>query len=203
MASAKKKMGGAAHRTKAQRVMDQTKMWAMMAKDPGISQYALAKKFGISQSMIRKDYAAVRDEFIERRNQHHDQWLAEELASIDLSVKVAWAEWERSQGDRESTTQQAEDGKYGAKRVVTKKTEGRLGDVRYLELIAKCRDQRAKLLGLYAPVKQEVTGANGGPVDLRHLPANELDQHIAELLNRAKPRPSTLPPYRANGITSN
>lgn len=38
------------------------------------------------------------------------------------------------------------------------------GDPRYMELMLKCEEQRAKLLGLYAPEHRILTGENGSPL---------------------------------------
>lgn len=41
------------------------------------------------------------------------------------------------------------------------------GDTQAVNTLAKLIDMRAKLLGLYAPTKQEVTGANGNALEIR------------------------------------
>jgi DNA-binding NarL/FixJ family response regulator len=41
------------------------------------------------------------------------------------------------------------------------------GDTQAVNTSAKLIDMRAKLLGLYAPAKQEITGANGGVLEIR------------------------------------
>lgn len=57
------------------------------------------------------------------------------------------------------------------------------GDPRYMELMIKLEDQRARILGLYAPVKQEITGANGDPL----IPKDQMTRaEIQEELNRIR-----------------
>ena len=58
--------------------------------------------------------------------------------------------------------------------------------MRFLDHITRCREQQAKLLGLYAPERKEVTGAGGGPIDLREASEDELDERIAQLLSKSK-----------------
>ena len=85
---------------------------------------------------------------------------AQELAKIDEVERQAWVAWERSQEDAESTkvVETASDKRYEAQ------TKGQAGDPRFLDIVMKCVDRRCKILGVDAPVKQQVTGADGGPV---------------------------------------
>jgi predicted transcriptional regulator len=186
MPNGRKPRGQASHRTPEKRLEDQEKMWRLIARNPKLTQKKIAVELGISQQMVSRDYELVRNQFLERRNESVELWLGKMIAGYDLQIEEAWAEFERSKQDREVTSQSAEQGKAGNKQVAAKRTEGRIADVRFLDHITKCREQQAKLLGLYAPEKKEVTGSNGGPIDLREASEDELDERIAQLLSRSK-----------------
>lgn len=63
------------------------------------------------------------------------------------------------------------------------------GDPRYMELMIKLEEQRAKILGLYAPEKQEITGRDGVPLfpTFADLDLSKLtDEEKAQLLEIAR-----------------
>lgn len=63
------------------------------------------------------------------------------------------------------------------------------GDPRYMDLMIKLEEQRAKILGLYAPEKQEITGRGGSPLfpSFADLDLSKLsDEEKAELLELAR-----------------
>jgi len=56
------------------------------------------------------------------------------------------------------------------------------GNEKHAHLALKIMERRAKLLGLDAPSKQEITGAGGAPVvDLGEVSSERLKQIVAEL----------------------
>ena len=101
--------------------------------------------------------------FLERNRQHY---------------KEAREEWDRSRQDRFRTDTKKkgvpvkgdpEPGSDGNKIQTILKEEKRIqelgeGDPRYMDLMLKCEEQRAKLLGLYAPERRILTGENGSPL---------------------------------------
>lgn len=83
-----------------------------------------------------------------------------ELEKIALMEREAWEAWERSKQDSQRTIQEmvkrADDpeGKGGAgngRAQVLKETQ--TGDTRYLDVVQRCQERRAKLLGLDEPTK--------------------------------------------------
>lgn len=63
------------------------------------------------------------------------------------------------------------------------------GDPRYMDLLIKLEDQRAKILGLYAPERKEISGANGTALfpTIADLDLSKLsEQEKAELLELAR-----------------
>jgi hypothetical protein len=55
------------------------------------------------------------------------------------------------------------------------------GDVQALAACMKIMERRAKMLGLDAPAKAEVTGANGGPIEYSALTDEQLEAKIKAL----------------------
>lgn len=126
--------------------------------------------------------------FLERNRQHYQE---------------SREEWERSRQDRFRTDTKKKGvptsgepgtGSGGDRILTVLREEKRIqelgeGDPRYMELMIKCEEQRAKLLGLYAPERRVLTGENGSPlipgssnVDLNKLTPEEK----AELLKMAR-----------------
>jgi transcriptional regulator with XRE-family HTH domain len=48
------------------------------------TQREIARELDVSASTVNRDLAAVREEWATRRTQTYEQWVAEELAKIDL-----------------------------------------------------------------------------------------------------------------------
>lgn len=119
------------------------------------------------------------------------EWRSERLENTDQAVTLflernrqhyeeARDEWDRSRKDRFRTDTKRKGvpiGKKGEKggtdnpadiitimREEKKIQELGEGDPRYMELMLKCEEQRAKLLGLYAPEHRILTGENGSPL---------------------------------------
>ena len=62
-------------------------------------------------------------------------------------------------------------------------TQVKAGHLGAIDRLLRCLDIRAKYLGLYAPVRRELSGPEGGPIqheyDFSHLSDEELDAAIA------------------------
>lgn len=67
----------------------------------------------------------------------------------------------------------------GHKAALVEKAE-QIGDSRHLATVLTCIDPRCKLLGLGAPAKQEVSGPDGGPIQIGGSGLD--DAHIDRLL---------------------
>jgi DNA-binding transcriptional MocR family regulator len=135
--------GAGSHRTPERRLQDQAFMWRELAQNPRITQRELAERLGISRQMISVDYRQVKAEMKARIGQSHDKWRDEILNRLDKQMDEAWIEWERSKGDRKTTTQNAEtitpqmvSGPQQRIQSIRTRIEGRLGDVRYLDTIS-------------------------------------------------------------------
>ena len=81
---------------------------------------------------------------------------AEELARIDRLETEYWEAWDRSK--ESSKTVQAKKG--GESQTVIQTVKDSDGDPRYLQGVQWCIEQRCKIIGLYAPVRTNVTFGN-------------------------------------------
>ncbi len=136
----------------------------------------------VHKSMVSRDITALR---IEWRNQAIADTSVERgqyLMEIRAFERICWDRFLESQKPREISTTERVDlppriivpkGQPGAAvesiaRSQTKaqlKKENRDGSPRWMDLIRWCKEERAKVLGLYAPTKVEQTGKDGGPVE--------------------------------------
>lgn len=128
-------------------------------------------------------------ELVLERNRQHYQEVREE--------------WDRSRRDRIKTENKKKgipeaigksSGKGGEPGKITtilqeekRITELGEGDPRYMELMIKLEDQRARVLGLYAPVKQEITGAGGEPlIPKDQMTREEIQEELKRIRNARK-----------------
>ena len=73
--------------------------------------------------------------------------------------------------------------------------KARAGDYEAIDMVLKLLTRRAKLLGLDAPVRQELTGPDGGPIELA---AVTLSQRLQRIID-AEPATPMLPEQAHNG----
>ena len=76
--------------------------------------------------------------------------------------------------------------------------QARAGNFEAIDMALKILARRAKLLGLDAPVRQELTGADGGPIELA---AVTLAQRLQRIIDAEEP--ASLPPGIENGTKPN
>lgn len=130
----------------------------------GLDQYEIGERLGIPQPVVSRDLTAVRKSWLASSMEDWATVKAAELAKIDATEAEAWAAWERSKRDAESITEKEEVSERNGEVSSTVKTrKGQCGDPRFLEVIAKCREQRCKIFGLYQDVNI-LSVADGGPV---------------------------------------
>ena len=128
----------------------------------GLDQYQIGDRLGISQPIVSMDIAAVKKRWLQSSLRDWDTLKAEELAKIERTEEEAWAAWERSQRDAETIHVRTESAprmngenilvEETRKTIKEKTVQGQVGDPRFLEVIAKCREQRCKIFGLFRDV---------------------------------------------------
>lgn len=127
-------------------------------------------------STIQSDIKKLLNEWREYRLDNIEDRMQLELERIDDCIIELWSAWEKSKTDY--TQEQAKQKgspiagdakKHSITEIEQQRKEIRkFGDVSYITEIRQQLAERRKLLGLYAPDKREVTGANGTPLN----PAN-------------------------------
>lgn len=128
-----------------------------------------------STRTVHNDVHALLKEWREARIEDIDAAIQLELSRIDNILQELWEQWEKS---KENFTQTEEKRKgaprrnrrEGSTEIATtnvERTEKQIVSIGDVSIIAEIRKQlaeRRKLLGLYAPEKRELTGANGQPL---------------------------------------
>lgn len=131
-----------------------------------------------SRQTIQNDLKALREQWKHEAVQTFDAAMAEELAKISRLEREAWDAWERSKAYREKNSTSRNIKASGVETSARIEKENLIGDPRYLTQIAWCIDRRAKMLGLDAPDRHEIS-MNGEThiveriiIDRRDLPAD-------------------------------
>lgn len=168
-------------RTPAQRSMDlaQIARWHRRGKTPQQMTDLLAaeRPYRISRRQLANDLAKLDAQWLAEAATTIDSWKRKELAGLQDQENEAWEAWEKSKLDairKAATDESGGEGKGKQKRAVT--TEGQCGDATYMRLILDIRDRRAKLLGLDAPSKTELSGTVGRVVF--EIPDNGRDPDV-------------------------
>lgn len=108
----------------------------------------IGRKIGVHHATVARDLVRIRKEWSDARISDYNRLVDETLQRIDTLESEAWQAWERSQRDRETLkTSEFEDGKTKT----DKTTEGQAGDPRFLAIIDKCIERRARILGVEKP----------------------------------------------------
>lgn len=138
----------------------------------------------LTQQQISQDISKLVKRWRQSQLLDIDDAKTRELARIDNLELTYWDAWERSLEEFKSKVIKAkgtriEKVKDGEAETETRstpveqsqKSEDRNGDPRYLQGVQWCIEQRCKILGVYAAIKQEITGA----LHFQHV-SNELGQ---------------------------
>jgi len=128
----------------------------------GLTQAAISERinadpergYTLTQQTISNDLRAIQAEWLKSSIRDFDEMRAQELAKIDRLEREYWRGWERSCEDAE--TVRKEGPASGVEKIV-KTEKGQAGDPRFLSGVERCIERRCKLLGLDAPVKQDIT----------------------------------------------
>lgn len=119
--------------------------------------------------IIYKEWKEQRSEFIEEK-------IELELAKLDKIEMECWEAWERSKEGRRKTVIDGgeinQPGMPGGK-LREREVETTFGDTRFLDIIQKCMERRASLLGLNAPTRSLTIGINS------NLTKEEIEAEIA------------------------
>lgn len=132
----------------------------------GETQAEIAKIVGMTQQQISYDLKQIRKAWLDSSVMDFNESVSRQLARIDELERVHWQSWIDSGGTITKTTTKgwgiAKKNEGSAKPKAKKVdqivvTEEVVGDPRYLVGVQWCISERNKLLGLYAPTRQDIT----------------------------------------------
>lgn len=134
-----------------------------------IKQADIAEELGVSQPTIALDLKAIQKMWLESTLRNFDKAKAEQLAKIDEVERNAWLGWERSVGEHVKRRYKLTPKGVERERLV----EELAGNSAFLRVVLDCVRERSELMGLNAPVKQEIS--------LTFSDENTLDEHERRL----------------------
>jgi hypothetical protein len=140
------------------------------------------RPYKLSVRQVRYDRIKVETIWKAEMMADMDTMKRRELAELAKAQAEAWAAWEKSKLDAERTTKEMiEGGGDGGRKKASMTKEGQCGDVAYLRILLDIQERRAKILGLDAPARQELSGPAGGPIAVSRssLTDEQLDAVIA------------------------
>lgn len=114
----------------------------------------IGAKLGISIGQVCQHMKIVVARWKDRAEVNVGHRIEEECKKLDVTEREARAAWEKSKADAKARSKVIEGvpgagGSVTPRTVrVTEHTEEQYGDPRYLEVILKCQERRAKLLGI-------------------------------------------------------
>lgn len=126
----------------------------------GWLQVDIADELGLDQSTVSRDLKALHQVWLDAALVDFDQIKARELAKIDRLEREYWEAWDRSCRDIETVTEKGKAVRGATQPNQVEKVvrrQGRACDARFLSGILRCIEKRCEILGLNAPVKQDLT----------------------------------------------
>lgn len=107
----------------------------------------MARLLDVTRAMVDKDLHLARKAWRQQADDSCEELIAEQLQRIDLIETEAWAAWERSKENAETTIRDIENG-VKTKAKVRKVSSDQYGDARFLAIALKCVDKRCRILGI-------------------------------------------------------
>lgn len=168
----------------------------------GRTQMDMATELGVSQGQISSDLKRVLKKWEEERIHDIDRYKNEQLVRINTIEEEMWTAWEKSKITKKIVVTKQKSGEMkddidphtGKKikvqadqywRAGTTEEEPVSGDMQYMNGIMWCVQERAKIIGLYAPKKVAQTDPTG---EFESTSAKEiLGDIIGGILKRAEP----------------
>lgn len=168
----------------------------------GATQMDMAKTLGISQGQISNDLKLLLKRWEEERIDSIDGYKHQQLLRINIIEEEMWAAWEKSKTTKKVIINKSKSGemsdgfdittgkptklqtdKYW--RAGTTEEEPVAGDMQYMNGIMWCVQERAKIIGLYAPKKVAQTDPSGNH-EAQTSAKEVLGDIIGGILKRAK-----------------
>lgn len=152
----KQKRSSTAHkRTPLQRLKDLETIAELTLQ--GVKQSEIAAQLNLSQPQIVYDLRDIKKKWQEKSTMKIEEYIAQEIAELDLIRAELWAGWQRSKVPRKNTSASIRERGDGALSEKEAKEETRDGNPRFLENILFVQERRSRLLGLDKPFRANVT----------------------------------------------
>ena len=129
----------------------------------GKRQVDIAEELGVSQQQVSYDIKVLHRRWRESALIDLNEAKQRELARIDTLELEYWQAWEASRGERQRSAV-SKTGETSRAQIVKYDSPG---DPRFLAGVQWCVEQRCKILGILAAVRNELSGPDGGPVTIR------------------------------------
>ncbi len=138
------------------------------------------REYPMSYPTVRKDAEGLTKHWREQAAEFTKAAKERTLVELEAVAGEAWLAWEKSKKDRLFNTlkkkgivSDAKTEKENAAAMAlaesTIRKEGQTGDPAYLTIILGCAEKRARLLGVEAPQKVQMTDQAGAPVPVGNL----------------------------------
>lgn len=121
----------------------------------GRTQEDLSNEFSVSQQQISKDWKIAISRWRDSEMVDVNEVKNRQLTELEAIKHEAWEAWWASLEDKEKVTTEQRDGSDAARVKVERETKN--GDPRYLDIIIRCCEREAKLVGLDEAVKLDMT----------------------------------------------
>lgn len=134
--------------TRAETLARRAEMAELLRLD--LTQEQLAQHFGIDRSLVAREVAAIRAAWEHSAILNFDAAVKAQLEKISIIEEEAWEAWEKSKQPRITYRASKQDSE--EKGITTKKERVKvdsIGDAAWLDRIAWCVEQRAKIYGMY------------------------------------------------------
>lgn len=141
------------------------KVWAMRMR--GHTYESIAEEIGITFKGVGNILARMHKRYLKNNMDDVQKCRQEQIAELSNVAKEAYAAWERSKGQKITIKKRAraKDGTMLPGEASEERYESD-GDTRYLNVYLKAKEDLRKIMGADAPIKNELTGKNGQPLEI-------------------------------------
>ena len=132
-------------------VLDRRRKVAICWNQLGMSCAQTAKNLGCSAGTVSKDRRWLLECWQRAVQADIVEIVSRELHKLETQEAELWSAWEMSKRDTESSVTDSYTNEQGAKSGgdhIKRTVTGRLPESKYMDLILRCQERRAKLLGL-------------------------------------------------------
>lgn len=155
----------ATKRTKAQKESDRNFVAGLLVKCIPIREITRelnakneseGRGYTLSFQQVHYDIKLIFEEWKEQKAAFLETKIELELAKLDKIESECWEAWERSKEGKQKTVIEGgllQGGAMSGGELRLREIETTFGDTKFLDIIQKCMDRRAALLGLNAPTK--------------------------------------------------